>query len=88
MPYTTVDSVRWYDASHLEEDSNIASGYFYPPLGEAIVADLVEFVPSAQHTEIDVAGHADHFRLPASTLSIMHDRVNTLLRREGRQLVS
>lgn len=81
------NSVRWYDASSFEEDAFTAAGYFFPPLGEAVVAELIKHVPDAQHQIAENAGYADHFRLSSAALPMMLDRAATLLRRESRYLV-
>ncbi|MBP6962576.1 hypothetical protein KBB49_03510 [Candidatus Saccharibacteria bacterium] len=89
MSDTLADNqVTYYDVSHIEASGDFGV-YFLPPLGESVVASLVETIPEIVHVECSFGEtHADYFRISAGSKVTLLDRANTELRREGRTLVS
>lgn len=77
--------VRVYDVSPTQEEG-MSAFYFRPILGEAIVSELVQYIPSAHITELDFPSDADHITVANGEHQMLLDKAASLLRREGRFL--
>ncbi|MCA9346643.1 hypothetical protein KC960_04080 [Candidatus Saccharibacteria bacterium] len=87
MDTITEELVTIYDTTNVEQDGCNATGYFWPPIGEAICADLCEVFEDLKFTDTDVAGRqVEHYAIDEDCLIAFIDRASTLLQREGRCL--
>jgi hypothetical protein len=77
--------VRLYDVSGTQEVGTSAF-YFRPPLGEAVILDVVTSVPDVTVTDIEVPSGVDHITVPSNYAGFLIGRVATILRREDRLL--
>jgi hypothetical protein len=69
-------------------DPAIAIHSFFPPLGEAVVASVIEVCPDTKFSDFVGAGKViDMMSVASSDETMAVDVISSALRREGRALV-
>jgi hypothetical protein len=69
-------------------EAGLVGYYFFPPLGEAVVASVIEVCPDTKFSDFVGAGKViDMMSVASSDETMAVDVISSALRREGRALV-